>query len=157
MAAGRFTKKPLEIEAIQYTLETRDEIIRDFEGQITHSGISEEGAEYELENLRIETLEGVMTASLGDYIIRGIQGEVYPCKPDIFEASYEATCAAELPSYPELMEILEGVVDCAIWQSGATTYPVDSAWPEMQAKMLRGINVVKDTIESEGEIVGYRL
>ena len=38
---------------------------------------------------KIETLEGVMTASEGDYIIRGIQGEFYPCKPDIFEATYE--------------------------------------------------------------------
>ena len=39
--------------------------------------------------LRIETLEGFMTAQQGDYIIRGIQGEIYPCKPDIFEATYE--------------------------------------------------------------------
>lgn len=89
MATGRFTKKPVTIEAIQYTLETRDEIIQEFEGQVTHTAINEDGAEYELENLRITTLEGTMTASLGDYIIRGIQGEVYPCKPDIFEASYE--------------------------------------------------------------------
>lgn len=37
----------------------------------------------------IETLEGTMEASVCDYIIRGIQGELYPCKPDIFEASYE--------------------------------------------------------------------
>ena len=39
--------------------------------------------------LKINTLEGVMTARRGDYIIRGIKGEVYPCKPDIFEATYE--------------------------------------------------------------------
>lgn len=38
----------------------------------------------------IPTLEGVMTAREGDYIIRGVQGEFYPCKPDIFEATYEA-------------------------------------------------------------------
>lgn len=38
---------------------------------------------------QIPTLEGVMTASKGDYIITGIQGETYPCKPDIFEATYE--------------------------------------------------------------------
>lgn len=37
----------------------------------------------------IDTLEGVMTANEGDYIIKGIQGEYYPCKPDIFEATYE--------------------------------------------------------------------
>ena len=40
-------------------------------------------------NMRITTLEGIMSADLGDYIIRGIKGEIYPCKPDIFEATYE--------------------------------------------------------------------
>ena len=39
--------------------------------------------------LRIETLEGAMNASVGDYIIKGVKGEFYPCKPDIFEATYE--------------------------------------------------------------------
>ena len=37
----------------------------------------------------IKTLEGIMTADLGDFIIQGIKGELYPCKPDIFEATYE--------------------------------------------------------------------
>lgn len=40
--------------------------------------------------LSIRTLEGVMQADPGDWIIRGVQGEFYPCKPDIFEATYEA-------------------------------------------------------------------
>lgn len=39
--------------------------------------------------LQIETLEGVMTAAAGDWIIRGVKGELYPCKPDIFAATYE--------------------------------------------------------------------
>lgn len=39
--------------------------------------------------IKIETLEGVMLASIGDYIIKGVKGEFYPCKPDIFEATYE--------------------------------------------------------------------
>ena len=40
-------------------------------------------------SLFIETLEGVHEAKFGDYIIKGIQGELYPCKPDIFKATYE--------------------------------------------------------------------
>jgi hypothetical protein len=40
--------------------------------------------------LNIETLEGTMKASLGDWVIIGLKGELYPCKPDIFEATYEA-------------------------------------------------------------------
>lgn len=39
--------------------------------------------------LKIETLEGIMKASVGDYIIKGVNGEFYPCKPDIFEKTYE--------------------------------------------------------------------
>jgi hypothetical protein len=39
--------------------------------------------------IQVPTLEGVMTARVGDWIIRGVKGEVYPCKPDIFEATYE--------------------------------------------------------------------
>ena len=39
--------------------------------------------------IHITTLEGVMTASKGDFIIKGVKGEFYPCKPDIFEATYE--------------------------------------------------------------------
>jgi hypothetical protein len=40
--------------------------------------------------IAIQTLEGEMAAQPGDYIIKGVQGEFYPCKPDIFEATYEA-------------------------------------------------------------------
>jgi len=40
-------------------------------------------------NIIIQTLEGVMTADPGDYIIKGVKGECYPCKPDIFEQTYE--------------------------------------------------------------------
>lgn len=43
----------------------------------------------ELASCDIHTLEGVMSARSGDYIIKGVQGEIYPCKPDIFEATYE--------------------------------------------------------------------
>lgn len=42
------------------------------------------------EQLKINTLEGVMRANIGDYIIKGVKGEFYPCKPDIFAATYEA-------------------------------------------------------------------
>ena len=48
-----------------------------------------------LDEVIIPTLEGEMRADPGDYIIRGVQGEFYPCKPDIFEATYEAVRDAE--------------------------------------------------------------
>ena len=45
--------------------------------------------------LRIETLEGTMIAEIGDFIIKGVNGEFYPCKPDIFEKTYEKEASAE--------------------------------------------------------------
>lgn len=41
------------------------------------------------EEMEIETLEGVMKANKGDWIIKGVKGELYPCKPDVFEMTYE--------------------------------------------------------------------
>jgi hypothetical protein len=83
----KFRKKPVVIEAMQYTEETRDAVIAWCGAQ--HSSVDDDGAEYELLNLRIPTLEGLMTASMGDWIIKGVKGEFYPCKPDIFDMTYE--------------------------------------------------------------------
>ena len=76
----KYIKNPVEIEAVQWTGSNVLEI-KDFVNPI---------AEYlEDENvIVIPTLEGEMKASINDYIIKGIKGEYYPCKPDIFEASY---------------------------------------------------------------------
>ena len=76
----KYRKKPIIIEAIQWTGENVTEV-REFCKPRTTA--TEPGRVY------IETLEGVMAANIGDWIIRGIKGEVYPCKPDIFEATYE--------------------------------------------------------------------
>ena len=76
----KFRKKPVVINAWQWNgdLEQVADVLC---GEITLGLIDH--------TLKIETLEGVMTASLGDWIIRGVKGELYPCKPDIFAATYE--------------------------------------------------------------------
>jgi hypothetical protein len=78
----KYVKRPVVIEAMQFTDETKDMVFNWVSCNV--SADFENGAPI----LKIQTLEGVMTASLGDYIIRGIQGEFYPCKPDIFDATY---------------------------------------------------------------------
>lgn len=78
----KYRKKPVEIEAIQWTGDNYKEIC-DFVGQIPPYPDSER------KDVIIETLEGDMLASVNDFIIKGVQGEFYPCKPDIFEATYE--------------------------------------------------------------------
>ena len=75
----RYRKKPVVIEAARYT----------------RNGLEAEqvaewcGGEQTDEGLEITTLEGVMRADYGDWIIKGVKGEFYPCKPDIFDATYE--------------------------------------------------------------------
>lgn len=86
-----YRKKPVIIEAIEFS---------NFYSFVTMSGVWGESfdriAEHSViegEHLIIRTLEGDRMANLGDFIIKGVQGEFYPCKPDIFEATYEAVDA----------------------------------------------------------------
>lgn len=78
----KYRKKPVEIEAIQFIGTDENKIeLHNFMGFKYYID--------ENENLIIQTLEGNMKASLGDFIIKGVNGEFYPCKPDIFEKTYE--------------------------------------------------------------------
>lgn len=84
----KFKKKPVVIEAMQLNHENIYEKIPAWMGD-KYDGHGEVGDEAWL-TLEIETLEGLMTANQGDWIIRGVKGEFYPCKPDIFAMTYEA-------------------------------------------------------------------
>jgi len=76
------------IEAVQLRWDTWDEMC-EFAGVGKLTDGKPEGVQGEHIGLHIPTLEGLMTANENDYIIRGVQGELYPCKPDIFELTYE--------------------------------------------------------------------
>lgn len=85
----KFRKRPVVIEAIQFdgTVESGIRIRQAYERddiQVIMTGQHINGG-----NLSIPTLEGVMNASPGDWIIQGVSGEIYPCKPDIFAKTYE--------------------------------------------------------------------
>lgn len=83
----RYRKKPVEVEAMIFNENNQYEIIR-----WVHDGLPPEAsaiARSDYKSLIIRTLEGEMRALCGDYIIKGVQGEFYPCKPDIFEQTYE--------------------------------------------------------------------
>ena len=84
---GMYRKKPVVIEAIQYTGKNSAEIAEFMKVMIRTKTSPEEGNPSG--KITIETLEGDMKASIGDFIIKGVQGEFYPCKPDIFEKTYE--------------------------------------------------------------------
>jgi len=86
-----FRKKPVVIRAIKWTGKNLLDVIR-FTGQ-NASAMDYKWEDYEQlvkdKGLKIFTLEGSHMASIGDWIIEGVQGENYPCKPDIFEKTYE--------------------------------------------------------------------
>jgi hypothetical protein len=84
----KFRKKPVVIEAVQFTRTNAEEIISFVGRQLPVGyGTREEGGK--IPEIVIPTLEGDMRASVGDWIIKGVKGEFYPCKPDIFVATYE--------------------------------------------------------------------
>ena len=80
----RWRKKPVEIEAVQFTGHNYDRIAS-WMGAAATTMTSPDGTL----DLHIETLEGTLHVSPDDWVIRGVQGEFYPCKPDIFEQTYE--------------------------------------------------------------------
>ena len=82
----KYKKKPVVIDAWHFTDENKDRVYHDLnEIQMNIQPVMRDGKPA----LLIPTLEGVMTASLGDYIIKGVHGELYPCKPDIFAETYD--------------------------------------------------------------------
>jgi hypothetical protein len=92
-----YQKKPVKIQAFCLTREAEcPQWFRPEPGHITDGGIL------------IITLEGIMLAEWGDYVIQGIEGEIYPCKPSIFEATYSLVNG---PNIDQNAYILEGIND----------------------------------------------
>lgn len=86
----KYRKKPVVIEAFKWTADiTQFEDPEWIVDEIKNGNVYFEEVGTENVTMKIKTLEGIMTASRGDYIIKGIKGELYPCKPDIFEQTYE--------------------------------------------------------------------
>lgn len=85
----KFRKKPVVIDAMKFTEETKEQVLEWLKSNDCVSYYVRDGHIAPTLVLRIKTLEGVMTATEGDWIIRGVQGEFYPCKPDIFAETYE--------------------------------------------------------------------
>ena len=114
---AKYRKKPVVIDAWQLNLTDKRSTIALYEKihNVDLSTLYLAACTYtydEIEKnkgLKIPTLEGNMIASDGDYIIKGVQGEFYPCKPDIFNATYE-----EVNSEPQGKEDFMKLSDCAL-------------------------------------------
>jgi hypothetical protein len=123
-----YRKKPIVIEAFKYGIEPRPDWFNDKVTSnkiITYVGTDiRDSSEYYCE---IKTLEGIMRGNCGDYIIKGVQGEIYPCKPDIFEMTYEL--ASTLPQ--------QEISDDEIEQQ-ALTFAKEESYGELSADLWKG-------------------
>ena len=93
----KFRKKPVVIEAFKYDGDlinsSGEDYVPDWAEEAHKKGIlffDDGGRDENPMELYVKTLEGNMLVSIGDYVIKGVAGELYPCKPDIFEKTYEA-------------------------------------------------------------------
>jgi hypothetical protein len=111
----KFTKKQVTIDAIQFTKENWEDIVN-FTNGTAHSFA--DGAN----TCIIPTLEGEHIATEGDWIIKGIKGEFYPCKPDIFELTYDAEPEKSSKTLinTEASGAKENVKDIKFWGDGDT-------------------------------------
>lgn len=97
----RYRKKPVEIEAFKYDGDLKNVFgeyyVPKWAIEAYEKGIMHYASKFDdLPELFIDTLEGTHHVSVGDYVIRGVKGELYPCKPDIFEATYEAVMCSNI-------------------------------------------------------------
>ena len=93
----KYRKKPVVIEAIQF--EDTSECLSELSGL----GLNPVKVDYNNPSnpvIKIETLEGTMVGNVGDFIIKGVSGEFYPCKPDIFGMTYEVIVDMEFEEIP---------------------------------------------------------
>ena len=108
----KYRKKPVVVEAVRWDGKNHREMW-DFLTGKTNEPMSAYGENFYIDHskvtggLVIKTLEGEHIASVGDYIIKGVNGEFYPCKPDIFEKTYDKWCVGdiEVPLPPYVSEI----------------------------------------------------
>ena len=106
---AKFRKKPVVIESIQWTGKNHREMFDFLSGQLQYKEyMTAQGAYFYIDHSKVEgglvikTLEGEHLASIGDWIIKGVSGEFYPCKPDIFEKTYEPV--EDIPESPVCFE-----------------------------------------------------
>lgn len=85
---GKFRKKPVDIEAVKYKV--RGDLQAPSAPQWLLDAVTDGTVTVFDDHARIRTLEGVHRANINDYIIRGVKGELYPCKPDVFHLTYDA-------------------------------------------------------------------
>ena len=138
----KFRKKPVVIDAVQFTSDDEACITALKEMGLTPAIVCYDKKTH-APSLSIKTLEGTMVANVGDWVIKGVNGEFYPCKDDIFKKTYEGSASTVGMPFGQAIEALKAGKKVArrgwngknqfLWLKPATT--VESAWckdPELK-------------------------
>lgn len=135
-APKRYRKKPVVIDAIQWTGDNLRDVICFTDGppdtRTNHAGMMWEKYEdlVQRDGLKIYTLEGTMNANIGDYIIKGVKGEFYPCKPDIFAATYDPADLAAVPAQVRVKHL--------VWEMDGDTHSAKTQIGEYRVANIHG-------------------
>lgn len=126
MGAKIYTKKPVAIEALQWTGDNKSEIFEFCDKCYMNDS-----------ELRIQTLEGAMSASVNDFIIKGVKGEFYACKPDIFKMTYDSDAVISTKSLHNTTAngAKKNVRDIQFWGDGDTFRLISKASSEAEGWM----------------------
>lgn len=158
MADQRYMKKPVVVDAYQLPAAGQD-LPESFQQWCERVGFTEFESGRD-ETLVIPTLEGDMTAQPGDWIIRGVRGEFYPCKPDIFAATYEAEPEASPPAADEVPDAVIDAVAAARSMAApeqAARKVLDAAlqwWCEREINDWDEADLARALIDYEGDWPG---
>ena len=108
----KFRKKPIVVEAIQWLVYNYPDVVRFAEETNQTVRLDRDTfREYSEVGLMVDTLEGMVIASPGDWIIRGVHGELYPCKPDIFEETYEEAADKHFADDGKMFPLIENLIE----------------------------------------------
>lgn len=149
----KYRKKPVVIEAIRYSGDNLAEVLA-FTGKHPRfdewfSSFDEYAAHVASDRqlFKILTLEGTMEASPGDWIIKGVKGEFYPCKPDIFEATYDPPLSTVTPA--EVGGLVEKLRQCAVDPMWADHAEVPKQWLSEAAAALEAKEAELAAVKAE--------
>ena len=126
----KYRKKPVVVDVVQFDGDNYQEC-KDFIG---------DNFDNTMNCPNIKTLEGVMTVSIGDFIIKGVKGEFYPCKPDIFEQTYEKATRQSPKGLTEdeLTEICAGFgVSTCLGQRYKLVKAISKAYNEREGRVWK--------------------
>jgi hypothetical protein len=152
----KFRKKPVVIEAVQWTGDNLDEMEQFTHGQTyfgypDHIGASAVRGGYDPEShLWVHTLEGDLRAQIGDWIIKGVAGEFYSCKPDIFEQTYEPASVPVLETPPPQI-FMDLEVLMSKWAVGSADWTWDEELAELEeGRGVTGMDMLRTSIQETG-------